>query len=238
MARHIALLLIIATITGATGALAQTPTGDATQGAKLFGACAARHSLVPDRNMTGPSLAGIWGRKAGSLKSFDRYSAALKSSEVVWDQKTLDAWLSSPAAFVPGNSMKFAGITDSQQRAELIAFLEGASTGQLRLPAAMTAPPFKDLKKLGADRRVEAIRYCRDTYHVTTADGRTTDFWEVNLRFKTDSSDTGPSPGKPVFMRAGQLGDRALVLFAAPEEIGTFIKRPVLVRGKEQEDEP
>lgn len=198
--------------------------GDPANGAKAFRACAACHSLGADVNMTGPSLAGVWGRRAGNLKSFDRYSPALKSSGAVWDQKTLDAWLQSPAAFIPGNNMNFSGIPDARQRADLIAFLEAASTGQLRLPAAMTARPFEDLKKQSADHQVEAIRYCRDTYRVTTADGRTADFWEANLRFKIDSSDTGPLPGKPVIMPAGMMGDRGSVFFTAPDEISKFIK--------------
>jgi hypothetical protein len=54
--------------------------GDAVRGRQNFGACAACHSLEPDRNMTGPSLANLWGRKAGGLVSFERYSDALKSS--------------------------------------------------------------------------------------------------------------------------------------------------------------
>jgi cytochrome c len=60
---------------------------------------------------------------------------------------------------------------------------------------------------------------------VTTADGQTTDFWEVNLRLKTDSSDTGPLAGKPVILPAGMMGDRASVFFATPDEISTFIKQ-------------
>jgi cytochrome c len=59
---------------------------------------------------------------------------------------------------------------------------------------------------------------------VTTADGETTDFWEANLRFKTDSGPTGPLPGKPTLMPAGMMGDRASVFFATPEEISSFIK--------------
>jgi len=120
--------------------------------------------------------------------------------------------------------MAFPGISDGHQRVDLIAFLKGASTGRLALPAAMTRPPFEDLKQLGPDHQVRAIRYCHDTYRVTTADDKTTDFWEANLRFKTDSSNAGPPPGKPTLMPAGMQGDRASVFFASPEEIGTFIK--------------
>jgi cytochrome c len=199
--------------------------GDEKKGASLFGACAACHSLKPDRNMTGPSLAGVWERKAGTLASFERYSPALKSSDVVWNEKSLDAWVKSPAAFIPHNRMIFPGIPDARQRGDLIAFLKQASAGGgMQAAAGAASPEFQDLKKLGPDRQVQAIRYCRDTYHVTTADGQTADFWEPNLRLKTDSSETGPLVGKPAIMPAGMQTDRASVFFAAPDEISTFIK--------------
>ena len=210
---------------------AEAPAGDAERGAKLYRACAACHSLEPNRNMTGPSLAGVWGRKAGSLESFERYSPALKASAVVWDAETLYLWIEAPQRMIPHNRMIFAGIPDAQARADLVAYLKSAATEQAS-PKPQTAgggmagmmPQFEDLKKLGPDHQVQAIRYCRDTYHVTTADGETADFWEVNLRFKTDSADTGPLPDRPVLMSAGMAGDRATVFFATPEEIGTFIK--------------
>jgi len=86
------------------------------------------------------------------------------------------------------------------------------------------SPQFTDLKKVGPDKQVISIRICRDSYFVTTADGSTADFWEPNLRFKTDSSDTGPLAGKPVILPAGMMGDRASVFFASPDEITPFIK--------------
>jgi cytochrome c len=201
---------------------------DAEHGGALFRVCAACHSLEPDRNMTGPSLAGVWDRKAGALNSFDRYSSALKSSGIVWDEKSLDAWLKASQTVVPGNGMTFAGIQSAKDRADLIAFLKLASAGG----AVHEARGFQDLKKLGADRQVQAIAYCRDTYHVTTADGQTTDFWEANLRFKTDSSDTGPLSGKPVMLPAGMMGDRASVFFAAPGEISPFVKHECRKEGE------
>ncbi len=224
MPRRASLLLALMVTMVVAGARAETPSGEAKRGGQLFRACAACHSLAPDRNMTGPSLAGIWGRKAGSLESFERYSPALKASNAVWDEKTLDEWLKSPPRLIPDNRMIFAGISDTRQRADLIAFLKGASAGQL--PAAAggqgggmegmmggATSPFEDLKKLGSD-----------TYHVMTVDGQSSDFWEANLRFKTDSSDAGPLSGKPVIMPAGMMGDRASVFFAAPEEMSAFIK--------------
>ena len=210
-------LLIAAT------AHAQTSSGDAQRGAQLYRACGACHSLVPGRNMTGPSLAGVWGRKAGALESFERYSPALKASVVTWDAATLDEWLKAPSRFIPGTRMGFAGISDDVARTDLIAFLREVGAGAESATGGATSQ-FQDLKKLGPDSQVQAIRYCRDSYHVTTTDGLTSDFWEVNLRFKTDSSESGPLAGKPVILGAGMGGDRASVFFAAPEEISAFIK--------------
>jgi len=81
-----------------------------------------------------------------------------------------------------------------------------------------------NLKTVGPERRVQAISYCRDTYRVTTADGRTRAFWERNLRLMTDSSEKGPEKGAPALVPAGMMGDRADVIFATPEEINSFIK--------------
>jgi len=216
-------LLLVASVLSVI-AIPALAAGDAQRGGALFRACAACHSLKPDQNMTGPSLAGFWERKAGTLKSFERYSPALKSSNIVWDEKSLDGWLKSPRSLVPDNRMSFPGMPDARQRGDLIAFLKEASAGRAAAPAPAMGAGFQDLKKLGADRQVQTITYCRATYHVTTADGKTTDFWEANLRLKTDSSDTGPLAGKPIILPAGMMGDRASVFFAAPEEIGTFIK--------------
>jgi len=86
------------------------------------------------------------------------------------------------------------------------------------------APKFQNLKEVGPDRQVATIHYDRDTYKITTADGRSSDFWEANLRFKIDSSDTGPLAGKPVILPTGMMGDRASVFFASPAEMSDLIK--------------
>ena len=74
--------------------------------------------------MTGPSLAGLWGRKAGSLQSFERYSEALKSPGIIWDDRSLDGWLTDLDHMVPDNEMPFNGIKSPQDRADLLAFLK------------------------------------------------------------------------------------------------------------------
>jgi cytochrome c len=228
-------LLIIGTIASTCPAPAES--GDAARGERVFRSCVACHSLEPNRNMTGPSLAELWNRQAGGLSSFPRYSPALKSSGIVWDDKTLDDWLSDPQHLIPGNTMTFPGVKDARQRADLLAFLKDV-THPGRAPSAtaqrggnqmggmmgtMGGGAAPNLNKLEPDERVEKITHCRDTYRVTTADGNTRDFWERNLRFKTDSSDEGPEKGAPAILRAGMMGDRASVIFAAPEEIGGFI---------------
>lgn len=179
--------------------------------------------------MTGPSLAGVWGRKAGTVRGFGRYSDALRNSDVVWNDQTLGPWLKDPGAFIPGNQMTFQGLRDSRARDDLIAFLKTASEGK-EPPAAgqhggmMSQDEPAGLKEVGPDGRVRAIRYCRDTYHVTTGAGKTFAFWEFNLRFKTDSGADGPVPGQPVLIRAGMMGDRAFVVFSSAEEMTAFIK--------------
>ena len=207
---------------GADGVLAQ---GNAEAGAKAFRACAACHSLEPDRHMTGPSLADIWGRRAATVEGFTRYSPALKSAEIVWNEITLDAWLADPRAVVPGNRMTFRGIESQQARADLVAYLRRAGSEAARGNGSRQVRGLPDLKTVGLAQQVKAIRHCGDTYHVTTAAGKTVPLWEFNLRFKTDSSETGPVRGQPAIMPAGMRGDRASVIFADSAEISTFIEK-------------
>ncbi len=204
-------------------------TGDAQEGAKAFRACAACHSLQPGRHMTGPSLAGLWERKAGTAEGFPRYSEALKSSGVTWNAETLDAWLADPRAFIPNNRMTFPGIRDAKARADLIDYLQAAGSGQAEtggggMMGGMMSGEVPSLKQMTPDQQVAAIRYCGDTYSVTTGTGETQQFWERNLRFKTDSSADGPPKGKPALLGAGMMGDRASVIFADPSEISAFIE--------------
>ncbi|MGH8725919.1 MAG: c-type cytochrome [Burkholderiales bacterium] len=197
-------------------------SGDAERGVRVFSTCIACHALEPDRHLTGPSLAGLWGRKAGALDSYRRYSSGLKQSGLVWDQRTLDAWLRDPQSLVAGNAMQFQGLPDDRARADLIAFLRAASEGKAaRLPKP---PALPDLKKASPVETVASIRHCGDSYFVTNAKDQTRAFWEFNLRFKTDSSPSGPAPGKPVLVGQGMQGDRAQLVFSNPAEISRFIR--------------
>ena len=227
-------IAVLATIASLSPASAQL--GDAARGQQNFRACAPCHSLEPDRNMTGPSLANVWGRKAGSLPSFERYSEALKASGIIWDDRSLDGWLTDPDRMVPDNEMPFNGIKDTRVRADLLAFLKEATKpgappqmaqqgGMGGMGGMMGGRPDQNLRKLEPAIQVKAITYCHDTYRVTTADGKTRAFWERNLRFKTDASKDGPEKGAPAILPAGMMGDRASVVFAAPDEISKLIEQ-------------
>jgi len=218
----------------ALAAQASSAEGNSAQGQRVFTACAACHSLQPDQNMTGPSLADVWNRKAGGLESFSRYSPALKSANIVWNDKTLDEWINDPQHVVPGNQMTFAGIKNAQQRADLLAFLKdatqkgGSQMAQQGGPMGgmggmMGGGQVPNLKKLDPADRVQAITYCKDTYTVTTANGQTRQFWERNLRLKTDASNNGPEKDAPALLNAGMMGDRADIIFAEPSEISPLI---------------
>jgi cytochrome c len=208
--------------------------GNVPRGQRDFRVCAPCHSLERDRNMTGPSLAELWGRKAGTLPSFDRFSDALKSSGLTWDDRTLDQWLTDPQHLVPGNEMPFEGIKEASTRADLLAFLKEAakpgaepqqSAQQGGMGGMMGGGAEPNLRALEPGIQVKTISYCRDTYRVTTADGKTRAFWERNLRIRTDTSKDGPEKDAPALLPAGMMGDRAAVIFSAPEEIMKFIER-------------
>ena len=230
--KSIYVLAVAAFLTFAFGAVAFAQ-GNPGRGQRAFAPCALCHSLQPDQNMTGPSLAGLWNRKAGSVASFSRYSPALKSANIVWNDKTLDDWITDPQHLVPGNEMTFAGIKDPKQRADLLAFLKeatrpGASVAQQDAPMGgmagmMGGQQAPSLKELGPEGHVQEVTYCKDTYTVTTANGQTRKFWERNLRLMTDASGRGPNKNAPVIVGAGMMGDRADVIFADPSEISAFI---------------
>jgi len=109
-----------------TAGLASVRAADIKNGKVLFEKCAACHSLEAGKNDIGPSLAGVFGRKAASLEDF-RYSTAMKQSKVTWDERTLNAFIQDPQAFIPGNRMPFDGLKDKQDRDDLLAYLNLAT---------------------------------------------------------------------------------------------------------------
>ena len=110
--------------------------GDAARGAKVYQDCMICHAL--DQNEVGPRHRDVVGRKAGSVAGYD-YSAALKASGIVWDESTLDKWLTDPPAPVPGTKLVFS-VDDAQDRPDVIAFRKGAGRG----PGASDAAAIDD----------------------------------------------------------------------------------------------
>lgn len=110
-------------------------TGDVAAGRLVFRKCQACHSMDPGKNMLGPSLAGVIGRKAGTLPGYD-YSPAMKKADIVWSAQTLDQYLSNPGKTVPGNKMPFPGLKTDHDRDDVIAFIASSRGGQ---PGAASA---------------------------------------------------------------------------------------------------
>lgn len=99
---------------------------DLAAGKQQFNKCRACHSLEKGKNIIGPSLYGLFGRKAGTVPGYN-YSQANKKSGIVWNEKTLMEYLKKPQALVPGTKMTFAGIRSKRERDDLIAFLKVAT---------------------------------------------------------------------------------------------------------------
>ena len=96
--------------------------GDAARGEQRFADCIACHSTERNVNNVGPSLHGVFERKAGELPDF-RYSPAIRRSGISWTPQTLDAFIADPQKVVEGNRMPFSGMPDARERADLIAYM-------------------------------------------------------------------------------------------------------------------
>jgi len=98
--------------------------GDAARGQALFEKrCTGCHAL--ETNKQGPMLQGVYGRISGAAVGY-AYSDALKKAAIVWDDESLDKWLSDPDVFIAGNNMDFL-VAKAQERADLISFLRQSS---------------------------------------------------------------------------------------------------------------
>jgi len=103
--------------------------GDAAKGEKIFAKCKACHTVEAGKNKVGPSLAGLFGRKAGTAEGYN-YSDAMKNSGIVWGDETLHKYLEKPKDVVPGTKMAFPGLKEAQDRDDVIAYLKQATAAQ------------------------------------------------------------------------------------------------------------
>ena len=125
--------LLIAGAAAAATCLRVAPAlaaGEANAGEALFASrCVACHALHPTRK-PGPVLAGVYGRRAGTVPGY-QYSVALKRSGLIWNDATLDRWLAGPPAYIPGVNMQ-AQVDSPADRRDLIAYLKSISPSQPR----------------------------------------------------------------------------------------------------------
>jgi cytochrome c len=100
---------------------------DLVNGRILFARCNICHALTAEKSKgkKGPTLAGLFGRKAGTVPGF-KYSKAMRAKGVVWTEATLDVYLTKPSAYVPGTTMIYSGLRRKSDRADLIAYLKKA----------------------------------------------------------------------------------------------------------------
>jgi cytochrome c len=119
------LMIAALSVLAASAMPAMAQGGDAVKGKAVFMRCAICHSVDPGVNRIGPSLSGLFGSKAG-VGSF-AFSPAMTAAKITWNAKTLDAFVTKPSAVVPGTKMMFAGISNPDDRANLIAYLGSAT---------------------------------------------------------------------------------------------------------------
>ncbi len=126
-------------------------TADAAKGEAVFKKCAACHNADPGgANALGPALFGTMGKPLAHHPAF-AYSDALKGVGGTWDWDKMSTWLSNPKKFAPGTKMTFAGLSNPQDRADIMLFLNSRG-GALTVPP----PPVEDAAAPGDKAAAEA----------------------------------------------------------------------------------
>jgi cytochrome c2 len=94
-------------------------------GKKVFKKCVSCHSFT--KNKIGPSLGNIIDKKAGAVEGF-KYSKAVKNSDIVWNDCSLDSFLKKPRKYIKGTKMRFIGLKKKSDRDALIKYLKENQT--------------------------------------------------------------------------------------------------------------
>lgn len=111
------------------------------KGEKVHGACLSCHNFDPGGpNQTGPNLAGVLGRVAGTHPGFE-YSEAMKARKEPWTYENISEFLANPQGYVKGTKMSFNGVKKPEDREALIAYLRSISPGAPALPAPLPPEP-------------------------------------------------------------------------------------------------
>lgn len=120
-------MMSVTLVTMVMGAMSPAMAADVAAGEKVFKRCKACHVVASDKNKTGPHLNNIMGRKAGTVESYRKYSKAMVAADIIWNDKTLDAYLKAPKKYIKGTRMAFAGLRKDKDRANVIAYLKSFS---------------------------------------------------------------------------------------------------------------
>ena len=126
--RHLALTIGTALLATATlGSPSAHASGDAAKGEKVFNKCKACHSTEAGKNKTGPSLHGVFGRKAGTAEGFTRYKG-LDGADWTWDEEHLNEYLKDPKKYTKLKNGKSAAmvlkLSKESEREDVIAYLK------------------------------------------------------------------------------------------------------------------
>ena len=108
--------------------------GDLAHGQKVFKKCSACHMIANDgKNMIGPNLWGVIGRKAGSIGDY-KYSKAMIAYGKNWSFEEMNSYLIKPQAYIKGTKMAFAGLRKEKDRSSVILYMNSKSNNPLPLP--------------------------------------------------------------------------------------------------------
>jgi cytochrome c len=124
LGRHAVLSFALVATAAGFAALPARAGGDAAKGADVSKKCVVCHTFEKGGvNKIGPNLFAIVGRAAGTAPGYN-YSTAMKDSGLTWTHENLAEYLANPKKKVPGDKMSFAGISNPDQIADLIAYLD------------------------------------------------------------------------------------------------------------------
>ncbi len=121
---------------------------DPDKGANVFNQCRACHQVEEGQNGVGPHLYGVVGREVQAVADFS-YSGSLAEAADVWTVAELDAFLENPSGYAPGTTMGFAGLSDPEDRVNVIAYLDQTDGDMVEMEAPAEEPAAEESETAG-----------------------------------------------------------------------------------------
>lgn len=201
-------------------------------GGFAFNQCYFCHSLKPDVHLTGPSLANLWGKKAGNVKGFELYSDALKKSNITWNEKSLEKWIRDAQKFAPGTTMPNIKYSDEKDIQSIVDFFKIAmkKDGYQKIISEKLIDEKLAIGQLPKHIRhpeniisVKSVDSCGSGYSVELTNGTIKKIWKLNLGLKVMSGEFGPKENQPILVPTGSMGDRFDIIFHSLKELSSTI---------------